>query len=66
MGPKQTDKVLHSKRNHIKYKKTTCGMGEIVSNDATDKGLISKIHKQFIRFNSKKNPTHKLKHGQKT
>ena len=66
MGPNQTDKVLHSKGNHIKYKKTAYGMGEIVSNDATDKGLISKIHKQLIRFNSKKAPTNKLKHGQKT
>ena len=34
---------------------------KIVLNDVTDKGLISKIYKQFIQLNSKKanNPTGK-------
>ena len=46
MGPNQTDKLLHSKGNHKKKKtpkRQPIEWEKIVSNDANDKGLISKI-----------------------
>ena len=49
MGPNQTDKLLHREENH---KKTE--WEKIVSNDATDKGLISKIYKQLHTTHHKK------------
>ena len=38
----------HSKRNHKQNEKTTYRMGENIANNATNKGLISKIYKQLI------------------
>ena len=60
---KHISNVDHSTEK--RKKKTTYGMGAIVSNDATDKGLISRIYKQLTQFNSKK-PTTQWKSGQKT
>ena len=54
-----------AKESIKKTKRQFTEWAKIVSNDAADKGLISKIHKQLVQLNSKK-PTTQLKNGQKT
>ena len=61
MGPNQTYKLLHRNETINKMKRQSTEWEKIVANDATDKGLISKIYKQPIQLNGKnKQPNQKM------
>ena len=61
MGPNQT----RAKETINKMKRKPTNWENIFANDMTDKGLISKILKQLIQLNIKKQIT-QSKNGQKT
>ena len=45
---------MHSKGRYKQDEKTTAEWEKIIANEATDKGLVSKIHKQLIQLNIRK------------
>jgi len=61
MRPNKLTSFWTAKETQNKRKRQLIEWEKIVSNDATDKGLISKIYKQLIQLNSKKanNPMEK-------
>ena len=55
-----------AKENINKTKRQPLVWKKIFANEATDKGLISKIYKQLIQLNIKKKQTTQSKNGWKT
>ena len=45
---------MHNKGNSKQGEKTAFRMEKIIANETTDKGFISKIHKQLIQLNTRR------------
>ena len=55
MGLYETEKLLHSKEKINKTKRQPSEWEKIFANNASGKGLISKIYKRLIQLNNNKN-----------
>ena len=55
-----------AKETTNKNKRQPSEWEKIFANEATDKGLISKIYKQLMQLNNKNKQTTQFKNGQKT
>ena len=55
MALHQTKKLLHTKGNHQQNKRQPTEWEKTFVNDMTDKGLISKIHKELIQLYNNNN-----------
>ena len=62
---KKLQSFCTAKETIIKMKRQPSEWEKIFANESTDKGLISKIYKQLMQLNIKKQPT-QSKNGQKT
>ena len=65
MGPNQTYKLLHSKRNNQQNEKTIYTLGENICKWCDDNGLISEMYNSSYNSITKKQTT-QSKNGQKT
>ena len=55
MGPNETKSFCTAKENINNTKRQPSEWEKIFANEATDKGLISKIYKQLMQLNIEKN-----------
>ena len=54
MGPDETYRLCRAKETISKVKRQPSEREKIIADETTDKGLISKIYKQFIQLNARK------------
>ena len=65
-GLHKDKKLLHSKGNVNKTKTQPTEWEKIFANVLSDKGLVSKIHTEFIKLNTQKKKIIQSGNGQKT